>query len=91
MVFWWAGRWLRLQPAQARRYSEAEWSQAVRIGALLLSASVAGALANGMRGVGRGPAAALGYAAVGAMAALMATLAAVGWFWSVGGWRETAT
>ena len=70
----WILVWLRRQPAELRRYSRQERSHAIRTGALLLAAALAGAIANGLRGLGRGPALMLGMAAVGAMAALIIAL-----------------
>jgi hypothetical protein len=91
VVFVWGVGWLRRQPVKARTYSSIEWSQARQTAAFILSASVAGAVANGLRGIGRGPAAGLGYAAVGGMAALIVTLIVGGWFWRDGRSPEPAT
>ena len=81
VVFMWARQWLRQQPTAARKYNDSEWSHGVQTAALLLCASLAGALVNGWRGISRGPVAGLGYAAVGGMAALILTLVVVGWLW----------
>jgi hypothetical protein len=78
VVLRWAMSWLRRQPEEARKYSSAEWSEFLRTAALLLSVSVAGSVANGFRGISRGPVAVLGYAAVGGMAALILALLVLG-------------
>jgi hypothetical protein len=74
----WILIWFRRQPVELRRYSDQERSQATRTAALLLAAAVAGAFANGLRGLGRGPAFMLGLAAVGAMAAVIVALMGLG-------------
>jgi hypothetical protein len=83
VVFLWAVTWLRQQPVAARTYSSSEWAQARQAAGIILSVSLGGAVANGLRGISRGTAAGLGYAAVGAMAALIAALIVVGWLRSL--------
>jgi membrane-bound metal-dependent hydrolase YbcI (DUF457 family) len=91
VVFVWGVGWLRQQPVTARTYSSTEWRQARQTAAIILSASAAGAVANGLRAIGRGPGPVLGYAAVGGMAALIVSLIVVGWFWRDGRRPEPAT
>jgi Domain of unknown function (DUF4184) len=79
VVLWWAVSWLRRQPEEARKYSPAEWSEFRRTATLLLCVSMAGSVANGIRGMSRGPVAGLGYAAVGGMVALILALLFLGW------------
>jgi hypothetical protein len=79
LVLGWAMLWLHQQPTEARTYNRVECTELRRTGGLLLFMSVAGSVANGVRGISRGPVAGVGYAAVGGMAALIVTLIVVGW------------
>jgi hypothetical protein len=77
-VFIWLWHWVRRQPPGARVYSGQAGARAARILALLLTAGAAGAFLNGLRGMPRGIAVGLGFAAVGGMAALAVALVVFG-------------
>jgi membrane-bound metal-dependent hydrolase YbcI (DUF457 family) len=74
----WVWRWVRRQPASAWVFGSQPRVRAVRILAMLFAVGAAGAFLNGLRGIGRGMAAALGHAAVGGMAALLAAFLVFG-------------
>jgi hypothetical protein len=80
VLFLWCARWWGQQPTRARRYSHSERSWAIRLGVLVLSVAVAGAVANGVRAIDRGLTVVLGYSAVGGMAALVVALSVGGLF-----------
>jgi hypothetical protein len=73
-----AARWALRQPPAARRF---DWEQAFRglaVAAALVGAAALGAVANAARALEHGVAQALGFAAVGGMAALALALLAFG-------------
>jgi Domain of unknown function (DUF4184) len=74
----WVWRWFRHQPPSARVYADHSGLRAMRVLAMLLGVSLTGALLNGLRGIPRGITVGLGYAAVGAMAALAVALVIFG-------------
>jgi hypothetical protein len=78
VVALWVWRWIRSQPLSARAYSSQSGQRAVGILTIFLAAGAGGALVNGLRGLSRGLAVALGYAAVGGMAALAIALVVFG-------------
>jgi hypothetical protein len=78
VVALWVGRWVGRHPVSARSYNTQSRQRALRIVAMLLAAGAAGAFINGLRGMSRGIAAGLGYAAVGGMAALAVAIVVFG-------------
>src|SRR4051812_43237396 len=87
----WVWRWLQRQPRTARVYSNGSGARAVRILILLLAAGAGGAVLNGLRGISRGAAAGLGYAAVGGMAALAMALLIFGLVFRISDRGEAGT
>lgn len=70
--------WIRRHPPEVRRFAPGERTALVQTAAVLLAVCCAASLANGWRAAGSGVEWVLGYAAVGGMAALAASVTAYG-------------